>query len=65
MLVSNVSFTSSVRNNTNINNYDCSGCGKRKNKELNYSDTYVKNLTDIQNLKDALRFACKIIASEK
>jgi hypothetical protein len=66
MLVSNVTFTSSVRNISNTINYDCSGCGKRKAKDIAFADSYIKNIeTDNQNLKDALRFACKIIAASE
>ena len=66
MLVSNVSFASSVYRNTNNMSYNCSGCGKRKDNDLNSADTYIKNVeTDNQNLKKALRFACKIIATNE
>ena len=66
MLVSNVSFTSSIRNNNTNIDYDCNGCGKRKVSDYDCVDTYVRNVeADNQNLKKALRFACKIIAANE
>ena len=65
MLVSNVSFASSVMRHTNAIEYNCSGCGKRKENDFNSADTYVKDIDETDRLRKALRFACKIIASKE